>query len=141
MGGPCPGRPAGLCPRRPVFPCPDRSASMFPVRSASMCPGRSAPTCPRQSVRMCPVSSAGRSVRTSTGARNVSNKRNEQRLKPPDQPGHQSLHFISLSISSYLPSFLHYFSSLFHFTNLFHANSIILSLSIKYEIIKSSSTI
>ena len=35
--------------------------------------------------------------------RNVSNKRNEQRLKPPDQPGHQSLHFISPSISSYLP--------------------------------------
>merc|ERR1712176_766035 len=102
----------GLCPRKPVFPCPDRSAPMFPV------------------------SSAGRSVRTSTGARNVSNKRNEQRLKPPDQPGHQSLHFISLSISSYLPPFLHYFSSLFHFTNLFHANSIILSLSIKYEIIK-----
>merc|ERR1712110_579561 len=64
---PCPDRPAGLCPKRHVFPSPGSSALMFPDRSVLPCPGRSAPT--------CPASSAGRSVRTSTGARNVSNKR------------------------------------------------------------------
>merc|ERR1712110_1374225 len=81
--GLCPGKLAEQSPESSALLCQSRSASQFPSSSALMfpdrsvlpCPGRSAPTCPRLSARTCPASSAGRSVRTYTGARNVSNKR------------------------------------------------------------------
>merc|ERR1712210_282279 len=119
----------GTCVNVPKQQCttvPRESCTQVPkeeCRSASTFPGRSAPPCPRQSVRMCPVSSAGRSVRTSTGARNVSNKRNEQRL---NHKTNQVTRAYTSSLFKF-PQLFRTFSSLspfsFHFTNftsLFH---------------------